>query len=73
LTIYSKSCPKTYELRVNDRGYKVGDLICLFEWDPKTELYGRKALVKVGYLTPGGSFGLPDNMCIMAIEVLAKK
>lgn len=30
---------KTCEIRKDDRDYKVGDFLCLNEWDPKTESY----------------------------------
>jgi len=41
---------KTFELRRNDRGFKVGDYLDLQEWDPKTEQYtGQSCRVEVTY------------------------
>ena len=43
---------KTHELRPNDRGYKVGDMLLLQEWDPETEAYsGREMKIEVTYIT----------------------
>jgi hypothetical protein len=33
---------KKAEIRVNDRGYQVGDLLILREWEPRTEKYGTR-------------------------------
>ncbi|VVB53356.1 Uncharacterised protein [uncultured archaeon] len=42
---------KTWEVRKNDRGYKVGDILQLAEWDPTTEQYtGRIFSVRVTYM-----------------------
>ena len=50
---------KTFDLRVNDRGYKVGDLITFMEWNPNAETYTRgSCLREISYVLPGGQFGL---------------
>lgn len=68
---------KTYEIRVDDRGFKVGDRLRLREYDPHFHCdritcigryTGREILVEVTHLSPGGSWGLPANMCVMAIR-----
>lgn len=59
---------KTFEVRLNDRDYKVGDLLLLKEWDAGNYL-GRMCLVRVTYLLPGGSFGVTDDHVVMAIVV----
>jgi ASC-1-like (ASCH) protein len=42
---------KTFEVRENDRDYKVGDLLCLKEWDHKGERYtGRETTVEITYI-----------------------
>lgn len=40
---------KTFELRKNDRNFKVGDYLALNEWDGK-KYTGRSQLVKVTYI-----------------------
>jgi Domain of unknown function (DUF3850) len=43
---------KTFEIRFNDRGYKVGDTLLLREWDPNTKKYsGREVRRRVLYVT----------------------
>ena len=42
---------KTFEIRVNDRNYQVGDLLVLQEFDPRTKEYTGSVLRKrVTYL-----------------------
>lgn len=61
---------KTYEIRdTSDRTYRVGDVLVLCEWSPETEEFsGRVVLRLVTYMTPGGDWGLPDNLAILAIK-----
>jgi len=41
---------KTFELRVNDRNYQVGDLLHLREWDPEVKMYtGREVMRRNTY------------------------
>ncbi|WP_142968865.1 DUF3850 domain-containing protein [Enterococcus faecalis] len=43
---------KTFEIRKNDRRYRVGDHIILNEWDEQTHSYtGRKVSGKIKYIT----------------------
>jgi len=42
---------KNFEIRKNDRGYKVGDRLWLREWDG-AEYTGRYTTVYVTYITP---------------------
>lgn len=64
---------KTHEVRVNDRNYRVGDILRLREYFPKEitgdeGVYtGREVHVAVTYVTPGGVWSLPDNLCILSI------
>ena len=62
---------KTFELRVNDRGYQSGDVLHLREWDPTREEYtGRSVSRQVVYILAGGKFGLPENMVIMQLVMV---
>lgn len=74
---------KRFELRVNDRGFKVGDVLRLREYihvahthlpayaganPPVASGYtGRELAVRVTYLVQG-EWGLPPNLCVMSIE-----
>lgn len=62
---------KRFEFRKDDRGYEVGDVLTLREWDPATEQYtGDDILRIVTYKLDGGKFGLPDGYCIMSVKVV---
>ena len=59
---------KTHEVRINDRGFQVGDELLLVEWNPeKRQETGNTVLVSVTYLTQGGSLGLPENLVVMSV------
>lgn len=59
---------KTFELRVNDRDFKDGDILYLREYLPAIEQYsGNSSYWRVGWILPGGIFGLADNLCIMSL------
>lgn len=60
---------KGFELRENDRDFRVGDFLELREWDPALKIYtGNVIVVLVTYLIQG-EFGLKENYCAMAIKV----
>lgn len=43
---------KNFEIRYNDRDFRVGDLLKLEEYDPDTQCYsGRSVLVNINYIT----------------------
>jgi len=57
---------KRFEFRKNDRDFKVGDILSLREWDPKTETFmGGRLRRRVQYIIHGGVFGIPEGYCIM--------
>lgn len=61
---------KTFEVRLDDRDYKVGDTLVLREWDPKTKEYsGRHLEVRVTYLMKGDEFDfLKPGVTVMGIK-----
>jgi hypothetical protein len=49
------------ELRNDDRGYQVRDLLVLREWDPDTESFtGRHRVARVTHIIRGGVEGFSD-------------
>lgn len=80
----TKSGEKTFELRKNDRDFKVGDILCLKEWvmkgwsDVNPNEYsgyytGEEIEMIVNYifqLDPfsASTFGINSDYCIMSIE-----
>ena len=62
---------KTFELRRNDRDYKVGDILLLNEYDINDLKYtGRKLKRVITYILKGGNYGLDENFVIMGIKRL---
>jgi hypothetical protein len=65
---------KTHEVRCNDRDYKAGDMLVLKEWVPigddcaEGRFTGRGLLRTITYITPGGSWGLALNVCVLSIR-----
>lgn len=63
---------KTFEIRRNDRPFKVGDKLLLQEWDPKSETYtGNEEIVDVVYMLSGdpNKFGLFADFVAMGIKL----
>lgn len=59
---------KEFEIRVNDRNFKVGDALCLREWLPDEQKYtDRHVFKRVTYMIQG-EFGLPENLCVMQLR-----
>lgn len=51
---------KTFEVRVNDRGFAVGDILRLREYRPKVGEYtGRATAVRITYIADLGPIGVP--------------
>lgn len=60
---------KLFEVRFNDRDFKVGDMLNLKEYDPIKERYtGRQLTRTVTYILHGGKFGIQEGYCVMAIQ-----
>ena len=62
-----RSGEKTFELRKDDRGFKVGDFLALNEWDGESYT-GRTELVKVTYMLNPNDFMTCHGGCaVMSI------
>lgn len=65
---------KTFEVRVNDRGFTVGDTLILKEWDPETGKYTGSAMMRtVTYVMLGGSFGIDAGTVVMGLGEHSQK
>lgn len=58
---------KSFDARINDRNFKVGDYLQLEEWDPKTEQYTGRILTRHVTYIMTGTFGIPSDIVIMSI------
>lgn len=62
---------KTFEVRKNDRDFKVEDELLLKEYDPETNSYtGCILACKVTYILKGGQFGIQEGYVVMGIVPL---
>ncbi len=60
---------KDFEIRKNDRDFKVGDTILLQEWDPVDQKYTRKELSRViSYILSDEQFGVKPGYVILSIK-----
>jgi hypothetical protein len=62
---------KRFEYRIDDRGFNVGDVLKLREWDPEPEKYtGRAAFADVEYTAKGPAWGILPGYCVMSLGVV---
>ncbi|MFT5669070.1 MAG: hypothetical protein ACI9DK_003281 [Vicingaceae bacterium] len=60
---------KTFEVRKNDRGFKVGDILELAEYCHSIQSFtGRFCEKKVSYILEGGSFGIEKGFVVMGLQ-----
>lgn len=55
---------KTFEVRFNDRDYRIGDFLLLQEYDPAAKTYGRETMRQVTYLFSGGAQPSTDRAAV---------
>lgn len=68
---------KTFDIRINDRGYRSGDLLILREWDPQMPcaeigldgpFTGRVCQRVVTHVMTGGQFGLAVGYVALSLQ-----
>ena len=63
-----KSGEKNFELRKNDRNFKVGDKVLLQEYDPETEKYtGEEIDFRIGYILDLTAFGIKKDFVVFSL------
>lgn len=69
----------THTIRRFDRNFSEGDTLLLREYDPHRPRHhledrytGRSLVARVTYVSLPGSFGLPDELCVMSLVVSAR-
>lgn len=59
---------KNFEIRRNDRDFKVGDLLCLKEYD-RGRYTGNEVIREIEYIYKGdGTYGLSADFCILGMK-----
>ena len=61
---------KTFEVRKNDRNFKVGDRLLLKPVKDGKPTDGAAWVVEVTYVLPGGRFGVAEDYVIMSIKLV---
>ena len=63
---------KTFEIRKNDRGFQVGDIVILKEWD-NIEYSGREIHAKILYILDDRFVGIAAGYVAFSIKVFEVK
>lgn len=63
---------KTFEIRLNDRNYTVGDLIHFVNIDKKEFKNYDNNLFEITYIFQESEFGLQSNYCVFSIRKINK-
>lgn len=61
---------KNFEVRKNDRDYKVGDVLELHEFKPNGGFTNRSCERIVSYILKGGQFGIEAGYVVMGLETV---
>jgi hypothetical protein len=63
---------KNFEIRKNDRGFKVGDRLLLKEWDSMIEYTGKEITKEISYIFDSKEsntlYGLEEGYCILGLK-----
>ena len=61
---------KAFDIRKDDRRFRVGDLLALRCWDPDAEEYTQDPHLdrRVSYVLKGGQFGLAEGYVCLGLE-----
>lgn len=60
---------KNFEVRLNDRDFKVGDTLILKEYNNITNSYtGNKVVRTITYILHGGNFGIESGYCVIGLQ-----
>jgi hypothetical protein len=62
---------KRFEFRRNDRAFKVGDWLNLWEWRPLGSSYtGRSLDAEILYMLEGPAYGVPEGYAVLSLRIL---
>jgi Domain of unknown function (DUF3850) len=61
------ACIKKFEVRKNDRNFKIGDTLRLME-TINGKLTGQECFVEIIYILEGGQFGIAKGHYVMGIK-----
>ncbi len=58
---------KKFEIRENDRNFKVDDLVVLKEWDPKAGFTGEEIRARITYIT---DYQQKNNYVVFGMDLI---
>lgn len=58
---------KTFEVRLNDRDFKINDWLKLKEWNEKEGYSGNVCYVQIVYILEGGFYGINKGYCVLGL------
>lgn len=63
---------KTFEIRKDDRNFKVGDVVRLHEYDPQNKTYSNSQIIRLitHILRDAPELGLMPGYCILSLKPL---
>lgn len=64
---------KDFELRKDDRGFKVGELVELREYNPEKGFSGAVIRKEIKYILRGPVYGLGEGWVILGLKEVKKK
>jgi hypothetical protein len=65
---------KTFEVRKNDRGFKIGNILILRDYnDTKEEYNGGYIIAVVTYVLHGGDYGIEEGYVCMCFDIIFKE
>ena len=60
---------KPFDVRENDRGFQLGDMLLLREYEPESETYTGHTLTRwISYVLQGGVFGVQADWCVLGFS-----
>jgi ASC-1-like (ASCH) protein len=68
-----KSGRKSFEVRKHDRDFRVGDIMILDYFNPKTNKYNRRIpsiTKRITYILKGPAFGIEKGYCVLQLQDL---
>jgi len=64
---------KAFEVRRDDRGFQVGDVLRLVEYEPRDQTYTGLAVERVvTYKMDGGKFGVEPGHCVLGLGPITR-
>jgi hypothetical protein len=59
---------KPFDVREDDRGFRVGDALLLREYEPESEQYSGRSITRwITYVLQGGAFGIEAGWCVLGL------